>query len=143
MDRNISSNGKESDFLESLPTRGAWIEIINSVLLMMFLLKSLPTRGAWIEIEQRTADDVQGQSLPTRGAWIEMMTPCAVAPVVPVAPHAGSVDRNTSCGRWHIQSATVAPHAGSVDRNAVLNQQVAAIVKSLPTRGAWIEIACS
>ena len=37
------------------------------------LAESLPTRGAWIEINGN-ADEVDGEkSLPTRGAWIEIV----------------------------------------------------------------------
>ena len=38
-------------------------------------------------------------------------------------------------------SATVAPHAGSVDRNGKMLSRCWAGKTSLPTRGAWIEIA--
>ena len=56
-----------------------------------------------------------------------------------VAPHAGSVDRNSVVARFLTVSA-VAPHAGSVDRN--IYQELRNIINrgSLPTRGAWIEI---
>ena len=33
---------------------------------------SLPTRGAWIEIVQKVAKIGKSESLPTRGAWIEI-----------------------------------------------------------------------
>ena len=36
---------------ESLPPRGAWIEMIFCKGLSLSLLASLPPRGAWIEIE--------------------------------------------------------------------------------------------
>jgi len=35
--------------LESLPSRGAWIEII-SLMILFTNHSSLPSRGAWIEI---------------------------------------------------------------------------------------------
>ena len=35
-------------------------------------IKSLPTRGAWIEIVLAVKDGFYGESLPTRGAWIEI-----------------------------------------------------------------------
>ena len=59
--------------LESLPTRGAWIEISFSGNFCSSLA-SLPTRGAWIEIQVVPYGKSQRMSLPTRGAWIEM--PC-------------------------------------------------------------------
>ena len=40
-------------FVESLPTRGAWIEIIASFRINHAAVQSLPTRGAWIEMLAR------------------------------------------------------------------------------------------
>ena len=57
-----------------------------------YFAQSLPVRGAWIEI---TADVNQGNvlgSLPVRGAWIEISAEEAVEAAVVVAPRAGSVD---------------------------------------------------
>ena len=34
--------------------------------------ESLPARGAWIEIKNQEPDPVSWQSLPARGAWIEI-----------------------------------------------------------------------
>ena len=59
-----------ADF-ESLPTRGAWIEILCSRCFPL-CVSSLPTRGAWIEISDIYYRGSRLQSLPTRGAWIEM-----------------------------------------------------------------------
>ena len=57
---------------ESLPARGAWIEIIF-VSTYTALPKSLPARGAWIEMQARNRAQVGSRmSLPARGAWIEM-----------------------------------------------------------------------
>ena len=36
-------------------------------------MESLPTRGAWIEIESLEYQKRPSPSLPTRGAWIEMI----------------------------------------------------------------------
>jgi len=36
--------------------------------------QSLPTRGAWIEIATSTRNFLSAPSLPTRGAWIEIQT---------------------------------------------------------------------
>ncbi len=55
--------------------------------------ESLPVRGAWIEIDnswrERQASRV---SLPVRGAWIEMTHGLQSAIGGRVAPRAGSVD---------------------------------------------------
>ena len=62
--------GYEGERLESLPIRGAWIEICYVVRGHIGIAKSLPIRGAWIEIySQQSAD------------WAYQ-----------VAPHPGSVD---------------------------------------------------
>ena len=57
-------------------------------------------------------------SLPSRGAWIEMYFLPWVASQKPVAPLAGSVDRNLSL-------------FSTGSREGIM---------SLPSRGAWIEI---
>ena len=57
----------------SLPTREAWIEIIDNVRAPEPPSPSLPTREAWIEIlhDHREAAAPR-MSLPTREAWIEI-----------------------------------------------------------------------
>ena len=79
---------------ESLPARGAWIEICQSPPLKSLRRRrsphgehglkclaeveqriddqSLPARGAWIEIVGKTGQDPEIRSLPARGAWIEI-----------------------------------------------------------------------
>ena len=55
--------------------------------------QSLPVRGAWIEIPGGSHDRLRIRSLPVRGAWIEIAVRVALfAPLVRVAPRAGSVD---------------------------------------------------
>ena len=106
------------DGLESLPLRGAWIEIFALPDIMICTILSLPLRGAWIEITPslikpqyvscRSPCGGRGlkchlyliftlviMSLPLRGAWIEMI--------------------------FRKRSETLSP--------------------SLPLRGAWIEIS--
>ena len=102
-------------------------------------------------------------SLPSRGAWIEMFgKPSGSVPPL-VAPLTGSVDRNDFGIPKGQDGADVAPLAGSVDRNGELlgkiggarlvallagsvdrNQFCSTLafqtIKSLPSRGAWIEI---
>ena len=78
----------------SLPSRGAWIEMIwthwgglmlivaplagsvdrNSATLLQGLAgdTSLPSRGAWIEMDSGEAGFSPALSLPSRGAWIEI-----------------------------------------------------------------------
>ena len=56
-------------------------------------VQSLPTRGAWIEIFVIiTSKVITSGSLPTRGAWIEIAEDGSEYLAVTVAPHTGSVD---------------------------------------------------
>ena len=55
--------------------------------------ESLPTRGAWIEITVNIGVAcIAPESLPTRGAWIEITKPRLNIAHGLVAPHTGSVD---------------------------------------------------
>ena len=69
----ISSDRRFARALTSLPVRGAWIEIAVSQSRSYHLRVSLPVRGAWIEI-MIWMNLMHGlkRSLPVRGAWIEM-----------------------------------------------------------------------
>ena len=53
---------------------------------------SLPVRGAWIEIVISIVVDYRLQSLPVRGAWIEIACLFTLYINFAVAPRAGSVD---------------------------------------------------
>ena len=98
----------------SLPSRGAWIEILEYKSPYGRQL-SLPSRGAWIEIIVLAEDKVRragrsphgerglksplvnppywwSKSLPSRGAWIEMPRHRFRASEWTVAPLTGSVD---------------------------------------------------
>ena len=77
--------------MESLPVRGAWIEISPSAYNYAYI-PSLPVRGAWIEISSWRAMWNMLMSLPVRGAWIEMISPGTARGTEFVAPRAGSVD---------------------------------------------------
>ena len=125
---------------ESLPSRGAWIEIQVPAISHGRIIgrsphgerglksiadagtaapaRSLPSRGAWIEI---TIDEQTGlieqKSLPPRGAWIEIG-------LVIIAVHSST--RRSSHGERGLKCK----NDGAVD----------AVAESLPPRGAWIEI---
>ena len=80
-------------FLESLPVRGAWIEICCNATILAAYRQSLPVRGAWIEIECVVVNaGPQLESLPVRGAWIEMVSKNRSVRPPKVAPRKGSVD---------------------------------------------------
>ena len=68
-------NGQNCNW--SLPSRGAWIEMVLSLLMLVF----------------------SDPSLPSRGAWIEMAKPSMVGLWTGVAPLTGSVDYNYGVGR--------------------------------------------
>ena len=57
---------------QSLPSRGAWIEIRRAGGPLRPFYMSLPSRGAWIEISSHFMGNRLYRSLPSRGAWIEI-----------------------------------------------------------------------
>ena len=84
--------GTDAVAVVSLPVRGAWIEILFRLHLLLVGM-SLPVRGAWIEISiSATSSKFPPKSLPVRGAWIEMLKSAGMAQYLDVAPRAGSVD---------------------------------------------------
>ena len=58
----------------SLPSRGAWIEIVTGTVRWAATAASLPSRGAWIEITLSVMLIGLPLSLPSRGAWIEIVS---------------------------------------------------------------------
>ena len=54
--------------------------------------QSLPARGAWIEIRRLRPLTRSDTSLPARGAWIEILSTTFFAASHAVAPREGSVD---------------------------------------------------
>ena len=54
--------------------------------------QSLPSRGAWIEIPILLTNRLQAVSLPSRGAWIEIAMVYYLPSNSQVAPLTGSVD---------------------------------------------------
>ena len=67
MQRNINQR------TESLPVRGAWIEIMI-LRTAQSAFWSLPVRGAWIEMDGWEMQTKRWkESLPVRGAWIEIL----------------------------------------------------------------------
>ncbi len=57
-----------------------------------YFAQSLPVRGAWIEIFYCHARLRNAVSLPVRGAWIEICSTANSRASITVAPRAGSVD---------------------------------------------------
>ena len=100
---------------------------------------SLPVRGAWIEIPRRRCHTARRESLPVRGAWIEMQRSMSRA-ILPL--------RRSPCGERGLKSENVACFSKRGCRSPCgergLKFMAAARgtdeVKSLPVRGAWIEM---
>ena len=106
----------------------------------MAAMLSLPSRGAWIEMSVPRVNCTLGRtSLPSRGAWIEIHFLALPDLVHRVAPLTGSVDRNKEVDSGLLK-LSVAPLTGSVDRNKKLCRVSVTSDRSLPSRGAWIEI---
>ena len=97
--------------------------------------QSLPSRGAWIEILLGFAGTVSQVSLPSRGAWIEINVQAWHSSPVAVAPLAGSVDRNDKNCKQNAHLSAVAPLAGSVDRNPALHVRPKSGAQSRSPRG--------
>ena len=81
----------DPEWLESLPVRGAWVEIPGAGR-SHCPSRSLPVRGAWVEIWMTLASSTSARkSLPVRGAWVEMTWWSESRKGKSVAPRAGSV----------------------------------------------------
>ena len=145
----------------SLPTRGAWIEIRYEFRHRLILKRrsphgerglkypytpahtprcpSLPTRGAWIEIPRATDPPYKRPSLPTRGAWIEIN--CLSFSGIwghRRSPHGERGLKSIALTGVNSGSGR-SPHGerGLKYKVCKLGKRH---IKSLPTRGAWIEI---
>ncbi len=147
----------------SLPMRGAWIEIVSNPSQTMLagrrspcgerglklrqvphvkrLRMSLPMRGAWIEIVHFFRHiPSYVRSLPMRGAWIEIKV--SVSKVIRLC--------RSPCGERGLkyQSSAKNHHnngrspCGERGLKLLLAQFLVDRTKSLPMRGAWIEIGC-
>ena len=103
---------------QSLPVRGAWIEIPPSAQCGS-RARSLPVRGAWIEMPSRSSPcTAPAPSLPVRGAWIE---------ISPVCTASLFSRRRSPCGERGLKYR-LSPFS------------ICSTMSSLPVRGAWIEI---
>ena len=76
----------------SLPSRGAWIEMIEGLTFVDGMYSRSPRGGRGLKsLDQRLV--IYGMlSLPSRGAWIEIIFCPFALPEVDVAPLAGGVD---------------------------------------------------
>ena len=124
----------------SLPSRGAWIEMITVGNADIGYIASLPSRGAWIEIRQIRRFAYYRQSLPSRGAWIE------IAPSAYTYNHLACRSPRGERGlKWSQKLICSLPPAcrsprGERGLKFFRATDVRAQKSSLPSRGAWIEI---
>ena len=120
VDRNICCLENKDQVHESLPSRGAWIEIrrlpsLHQDLVVAPLAGSVDRNGDIVDdaywgsvaplagsVDRNACSDgsdvVFVASLPSRGAWIEIMLDLGPQWLDRVAPLAGSVDRNANAG---------------------------------------------
>ena len=146
----------------SLPARGAWIEIYRSRSHSGCGRKSLPARGAWIEIIFLPPLKNQVQSLPARGAWIEIpSTVYIIAHFRRRSPHGerglkwstvrkmcGGIRRSPHGERGLKYLAYIIPRIRLFGRSPHGERGLKFFDsgadprkrRSLPVRGAWIEI---
>ena len=104
-------------FAQSLPVRGAWIEMVLEFLVSCGS-RSLPVRGAWIEI----------QVIVMPYALFTCRSPCGERGLKCADVRDGAVtDGRSPCGERGLKSL----------RRAVVRPGG----PSLPVRGAWIEIS--
>ena len=117
VDRNVIAVAQLFGLDMSLPSRGAWIEIIIFRKIAHSSFSVAPLTGSVDRNSRKMWKSCPATSLPSRGAWIEM------------------VQRHSLSMR-----PTVAPLTGSVDRNLCPETSYLSPTRSLPSRGAWIEM---
>ena len=76
----------------SLPSRGAWIEIVYWTGVVLGFGGRSPHGERGLKYEGQHGDHRLHQSLPSRGAWIEIPPRGRRLLLLPVAPLTGSVD---------------------------------------------------
>ena len=137
----IGSPGVGPGLVGSLPSRGAWIEMGPLLCLVRDGKQaSLPSRGAWIEIYNNGEKYCIVVSLPSRGAWIEIARdPGPVRRRGRRSPHG---ERGLKFLIKEAVDAGVAgrsPH-GERGLKSLVVDNAESVTRSLPSRGAWIEI---
>ena len=146
---------------QSLPVRGAWIEIV-SVHILGGQDESLPVRGAWIEIASIASPCPNRPSLPVRGAWIEMGAVGSFAGAFGSLPVRGAWieigwaaavhpdrrrrspcgERGLKCKKHFLLVEREVCRSPCGERGLKLTSYWETLkeTESLPVRGAWIEI---
>ena len=100
--------------------------------------QSLPARGAWIEINSLKFLSLLQQSLPARGAWIEISVPRLTNAVPRRSPH-GERGLKSRLRKSQRSGLSRSPH-GERGLKCPCKAISRIMEMSLPARGAWIEI---
>ena len=79
-------------FAQSLPVRGAWIEMSATSGAFSVVPCRSPCGERGLKFIARVVARELLESLPVRGAWIEILCRCNADVTMRVAPRAGSVD---------------------------------------------------
>ena len=161
----IAAARTSASFAASLPVRGAWVEMrLVRPLVASPASPSLPVRGAWVEICQATTAARRTRSLPVRGAWVEIA--CCVYVPLPRESRSPCGERGlkylpehpplrgggrSPCGERGLKLPAV--HARPErrgrspcgERGLKFRRDRAAVIvgRSLPVRGAWVEMCGS
>ena len=79
------------DIIESLPTRGEWVEILISYDISTLLSSLSPHGESGLKFYRLPITIGYYQSLPTRGEWVEMHVSDVIDRQSQVSPHTGRV----------------------------------------------------
>ena len=123
----------------SLPVRGAWVEMATCPTTGLPTVRSLPVRGAWVEMARATGPSSGGLSLPVRGAWVE---------IAETQPGGLILRRRSPCGERGLKFPAYSHTQGGAGRSPCGERGLKFHVggsrsitdRSLPVRGAWVEI---
>ena len=123
----------------SLPPRGAWIEMISPTKQTITKKSRSPHGERGLKYRRFLKHRLQAVSLPPRGAWIEICEVSVICPFDYVAPPTGSVDGNDFGASSVFLPGCRSPH-GERGLKLVFRFVLNLYRRSLPPRGAWIEI---
>ena len=116
--------------------RGLKLTFVGHILV---LAVSLPVRGAWVEMARATGPSSGGLSLPVRGAWVE---------IAETQPGGLILRRRSPCGERGLKFPAYSHTQGGAGRSPCGERGLKFHVggsrsitdRSLPVRGAWVEI---
>ncbi len=124
----------------SLPARGAWIEITWNIVVYTTVVCRSPQGERGSKSITSDIDTKTNASLPARGAWIEIAISTMHTRIANGRSPQGERGSKPANPTHQQPSPRVAPRKGSVDRNPSKRSAATYSSRSLPARGAWIEI---